>query len=691
MTPQTRHDLLHLLEALCEERLTPEQHAQLDRLVVTNAEARRIYVDYIALHGMLTWDVASAAGQPVAPLKDVPPGRRRRLLLRAGVGVIAVAAAALLVALLLHTPRNAANRPEQPVANTDDVVDPAAGTDSVAVNPPIVLGNPPVRASAGEPAISAASPERRTAVDPQDFAPIDVQVALPPVAAINAALESGWERADVQPSPVADDAEWMRRIYLDLAGRIPSADEAHAFLDNADSDKRSQLVDTLLESPETARNFATSWTNLLVGRAPDPSIDRPALHRYLQDQFAGNRPWSETVTALITAEGAASDNGPANFLLAHLNNEAVPATAVTARCFLGLQVQCTQCHAHPFYKEWGQDQFWELNSFFQQTAVERKPSADGKAMTLELVNRTVGGPTFYENRNGEMKVAFPRFAETEVDPGAATNRRAALADLLLAGDRPQLARAFVNRTWAHFFGYGFINPIDDMGPHNPATHPGLLDRLADEFTASNYDVRSLCRMICNSEPYQLSSRPGDSNAGDDPTYGDPPLFSRMYLKPLTAEQLYDSLQVATLSDTQPGRLLANTDAQRQAWIVQFFAAEQTDENCESTTFGGTLPQALTMMNGDLVSQAVSSAGETRFRTILAGTPDESERIRRICLAVLSRPPTKDEVASIREFLRRSVRQQVQTGRAPNAKAAVEESLRDLYWAYLNSSEFVVNH
>ena len=196
------------------------------------------------------------------------------------------------------------------------------------------------------------------------------------------------------------------------------------------TESRAQLVEALVESPETARNFATEWTNLLIGRTANPELDRAALQRFLQDQFASNRPWSETVTALITAEGSARENGAANFLLAHLNNEAVPATAVTARCFLGMQVQCTQCHAHPFYKEWGQEEFWELNSFFQQTAVERKPSAGGGPMTLTLATRDTGGPTYYENRSGEMKVAFPKFANTEVDPGKATNRRHELARLL---------------------------------------------------------------------------------------------------------------------------------------------------------------------------------------------------------------------------------------------------------------------
>ncbi|MBL8851824.1 MAG: DUF1553 domain-containing protein [Planctomycetaceae bacterium] len=693
MTPHNREELLELLEALCEERLTPSQHARLDQLVVSNREARRLYIDYVTLHGTLAWDVATAAGEEFPAHRDAAaadeprrrPNVRRRIMVFSSV---AAAVIAVIVTWNLLPPKPAEQSTDEPLV----AIDPAP-VDVAAQPVPHVA---PIEDSLQNPVDDPGSEQPPSlpmvvAQRPDDAVPIDVPVVADTVSSINTAMIAAWNEAGIRPSEPADDAEWVRRLYLDLAGRIPSPGEADSFLTDSSADKRERLVDSLLQSPETARNFATQWTNLLVGRAERPGLDRVALQQYLQSQFSANRPWSESVTALITAEGPAEGNGPANFLLAHLNNEAVPATAVTARCFLGLQVQCTQCHAHPFYKGWGQEQFWELNSFFQQTKVARSRSSDGGMMTLELTNSVVGGPTFYENRNGEMKVAFPRFNEVEVDPGTATNRRQELAQLLVSGDRPQLARAFVNRTWAHFFRFGFVNPIDDMGPHNPATHPELLDRLADDFVAGGYDIRALCRAICNSTPYQLTSRPGDASVLDDPEQGDPPLFSRMYLKHLTAEQLYDSLQVATLPSADPGAALRNADAQRQAWIAQFFSPEQTEENCESTTFDGTLPQALSMMNGELVAQAVSSADNTRLASILVETPDEVERIRKISLATLSRYPTRDEVDKIREFLRHSVRQQVQSGRVANAKQAIDESLRDVYWAYLNSAEFIVNH
>jgi hypothetical protein len=305
------------------------------------------------------------------------------------------------------------------------------------------------------------------------------------------------------------------------------------------------------------------------------------------------------------------------------------------------------------------------------------------------VNREVGGPTYFESRNGEMKIAFPQFEGTEVDPGASVNRRAVLAQLLTSGADPQLARAFVNRSWSLFFGYGFTNPVDDMGPHNAVTHSEVLDRLADEFVKSGYDVKQLCRVICNSRAYQLSSRQNESNVVDAPEFGDPAYFSHMYVRPLTAEQLFDSLLIATNADHSDAYFSAEADARRADWLAQFFSAGGNDENCDASTFDGALPQALTMMNGELVQQAVSGAPGTALAEVLGGPGDEVEKIRRLSLAVLARYPSQQELNAIREHIRTSVRLRTQAGMAP--RAAVNESLRDVFWAYLNSSEFVVNH
>ena len=257
-----------------------------------------------------------------------------------------------------------------------------------------------------------------------------------------------WKVSGVEPSPLATDAEWIRRVYLDVVGHIPPEDAVDAFLASDAPHKRAAVVERLLKDPGYARNWATVWTNLLVGRQPrTPGVHREELEKFLRDSFAANVPWNETVFALVSAEGTAEQNPAANFLLAHLNQDAVPATALTARLFLGIQVQCTQCHDHPFTKD-KQDRFWELNCFFQQTEVVSHPAlstavaaTDGSAMEArqasvpEIVTRQVGGPMYDETLKGEMRAAFPVYGGHKIDPGPAINRRRELGAAHRAGGR----------------------------------------------------------------------------------------------------------------------------------------------------------------------------------------------------------------------------------------------------------------
>ena len=418
---------------------------------------------------------------------------------------------------------------------------------------------------------------------------------------IDERIATGWEEAEVVPSAVASDAEWLRRVYLDLAGHIPPVQVTAHFIKNNHPRKREEMTSSLLEHPSYASHFSTIWTNLLIGHSLPRDVDRESLLHFLHESFKENRPWNEIVADLISAEGDATENGAANFLLAHLNNEAVPATAISARLFLGTQVQCTQCHDHPF-NDWKQNQFWELNCFFKQT-VKEKGTVRKKA---KLVSRSIGGPTFYENRRGLMKAAYPQFSEVKIDPDATINRREQLAQLMAHGEKTLLAEAFVNRLWSHFMGYGFTHPIDDMGPHNAPTHPELLDRLTREFVRSGYDVKQLVVWICNSRPYQLTSQFNAKNYPDNPETGVAPLFSRVYIKAMTAEQLYDSLLVV-LSDHSGSQLNRSllTNA-RQDWLQQFVYAFDTEENNELMDFNGTIPQALMMMNGDLIQNVMRS-------------------------------------------------------------------------------------
>ncbi|MEX0724706.1 MAG: DUF1549 and DUF1553 domain-containing protein [Planctomycetaceae bacterium] len=511
------------------------------------------------------------------------------------------------------------------------------------------------------------------------------------VAFIDSQIAAGLEGSGIRPSETAEDSEWLRRVYLDIVGHIPPSNVVLRFLNDSrpQRQKREEIVELLLDDPAYVRNWTTIWTNLLVGRSLEPDIDRPAMQKFLREGFAHNRPWNEVVYDVVAAEGSTRENGAAAFLVAHMNNQAVPATAITARIFLGTQVQCTQCHDHPF-NDWKQDQFWELKSFFKQTIVVRQEKTDpqtGKTERLaSLQVNPISDPEYYENRRGLMKAAYPVFDGVKVDRGEAVNRREELAKLMTDGNRPQLALSMVNRMWQHFFGKGFTNPVDDMGPHNTPTHPELLEQLSREFVASGYDVKKLIRWICLSEAYQRSSQFNDTNLSDNPEAGLPPLFSRVYPKSMSAEQLYDSLVVATRPQNQKRISWAADEPLRDQWMQQFVTHMNTDENDETSNFEGTVSLALLMMNSDMISQALSLDRGTYLSELLKNRMTEQERLRRLCVSALSREPTEEEMNLWRKIIFDRV---TDPSLGDDRQLATAQGLQDVFWAYLNSNEFMI--
>ncbi|HEY3963868.1 MAG TPA: DUF1549 domain-containing protein [Planctomycetaceae bacterium] len=505
---------------------------------------------------------------------------------------------------------------------------------------------------------------------------------------INAQIRQGWIDNGIRPSEPADDSEWVRRVHLDIVGHIPDLETVQKFTADKDKAKRSKLIDKLLdEDAGYVRNFTTIWTNNLIGRrAPQANtgIIRNTLQKFLRESFGKNRGWNDIVTDLITAEGSNQQNGAANFLLSHMNDGAVPATAISSKLFLGLQVQCTQCHNHPF-NEWKQNAFWEFNSFFKQDRAQPIREYNEKTGRMDVVaaqlNRMdFGGPIYFERRNGLMEVAYPKYMGSEVNPEAGTNRRKELAALITTGDRNQLSDAMTNRMWGQFFGYGFTKPIDDMGPHNPPSNPALLERLSREFVTAKYDLRQMIRWICNSEAYNLTSRVNPKNPKtkqDNPAGGDVAIFSHMYLKSMSAEQLYDSLIVATGAHKSGSGSWEKAEANRQRWMQQFVQAFGTDENDESTSFDGTIPQALMMMNGELMKGALSDAKGTTLYDVLNEKGNPTEKARHLYLATLSRPPSSREIKVAQRILQ--------------GASSPLEAFQDLYWALLNSNEFIMNH
>ena len=496
--------------------------------------------------------------------------------------------------------------------------------------------------------------------------------------AIDRLIREGWETAGIEPSPEAPDEEFLRRCYLDVIGRIPSLREAADFLGSKAPGKRSKLVEYLLDHPDYPKNFSNLWTVTLIGRGDQGNrVDRAALRGWLRKQFGNDRPWDETARALITATGPNTpENGATNFALAHLEFDAVPLTSITTRVFLGQQIQCTQCHDHPS-NDWTQGDFWGINAFFRgvRSREVRETGAGGAEETAyyEVFDDPTDAYAKFDRRDGTVRIAFPTYLDgRKVGQGTDIDRRGELGGFIADPDNEQFVRAFVNRMWGHFLGRGIVHPIDDFGDHNPPSNPELLDELAEGFRDSGFDVKALIRRITSSTAYQRSSVRTPSNQRDE-TY-----FSHMALKPMTPEQLFESLLVATEAAQAGGK---DSDARRDRWLRQFTFTFGNDEVDEGTSFQGTIPQALMMVNGELITQATSC----RPGSFLKGLLDEARGhnasagyvVDRLYLAALARAPSKQESQAAQRMLRGD----------PEPAGVME----DIFWALLNSNEFILNH
>ena len=522
------------------------------------------------------------------------------------------------------------------------------------------------------------------------------------VRMINEAIRSGWKDASLKPSPEATESEWCRRVYLDVIGRIPSINELQAYLKDSSPDKKAKLVDRLLGDEyldDYARYWTDIWTTILIGRdTGNDLVSRPGMRQYLRRAFSKNTPYDRFLRDIVTATGgnapgSSNFNGATNFLSGKMAENGVQAAAKTAQVFLGLQVQCTQCHNHPFNKG-KQNQFWEFNAFFRQTAALRRYEGGDNVNWVELVDQDFEGEggdpeeaeLYYELRNGLTKVAYPVFIDgTEISksgylPGTMSdgtpygvNRRQELASMMVGS--PLVPRAIVNRIWGHFLGYGFTKPVDDLGEHNPPSHPELLDALAVNLTEQSFNLKELMRWIVLSEPYGLSSKTTRANAADDPLMGERPKFSHFYLRQMGAEQLYESLLTATRADQAAGEAGAKA---KDDWLSQFVIAFGTDEGDDTTTFNGSIPQVLMMFNGGLV-KAATSTGKGGFLDTIARNPmSNANKINYLYMAALARRPSSREI-------------RVANALIAARKGDVTAALQDVWWAVLNSNEFIINH
>jgi hypothetical protein len=509
-------------------------------------------------------------------------------------------------------------------------------------------------------------------------------------AAIDRSLESGWASAQVQPAPLASDAEFIRRVYLDLAGRIPSVTEVRQFLDDKKSDKRIRLVEQLLEGPRYVTHFTNVWRALLLPETTaslQARILASGFEAWLRQKLQQNTPYDTMVRELLTTP---MNNGAVQFQIAARNGEPTPVgfylakevkpenlAAATARLFLGVKIECAQCHNHPF-ADWKRDQFWSLAAFF--AGLQRQGQGDFVAAGREVADRrelTIPGT--------ERVVQAAFLDGTQPRWKYNTSARITLADWITAKDNPYFARAAVNRLWGYFFGTGIIDPVDEMvGGEHPASHPELLEELARQFAAHDFDLKFLIRAITSSRAYQLSSLA--PNKGED----DPHQFAHKPLRGLSAEQLFDSIAQATgyrEPNGQTPRFIGNPGA-RGRFLTQF--ENSSDRSTEVQT---SILQALSLMNGPVTSEATHlERSETLAALLDAPFMDTAERIETLYLTTLTRKPTQAELS-------RMVRYVENGGSAGDKPAGTDaekqkrynHALADVFWVLLNSGEFFLNH
>ncbi|MCB9937429.1 MAG: DUF1549 domain-containing protein [Planctomycetaceae bacterium] len=402
------------------------------------------------------------------------------------------------------------------------------------------------------------------------------------------------QQLQIQPSPRSVDSEFIRRVYLDVIGVLPSRSETEAFLADGDSNKRHKLIDRLLERDEYAEFWAQKWSDLLRIKSSKLSASGVhKFHRWIVRAMQENIPYDQIATELLTARGSTFTNPPANFYRAMADpNDCAESVS---QLFLGIRIQCAKCHNHPFDR-WSQDNYYGIGAFFSR--VQRKPIG-GDGDVFVWLDR---GSEATQPRTGQL--IRPWLPLTgDIDPLADTDRRRLFADWLISSENPFFARVAVNRIWAHLLGRGIVDPVDDFRADNPASHPELLDALAQTFVETGYDQKELIRTILKSQVYQLSSKTNDSNQQDGK------YFSHVYARPLGAEQLFDAVchttgvpeRFANLPENTRATNLPSPEFGNEFLSVFGQPARNTVCECERSD-DSKLAQALQLINGSLIPQ-----------------------------------------------------------------------------------------
>ena len=488
----------------------------------------------------------------------------------------------------------------------------------------------------------------------------------------------------VPPSPVCDDATFLRRVSLDIAGRLPTPEESSAFLAIQAPDKRDQVVESLLRSPEYADYFANKWTAMLKNRRDDASdiTSNFAFYAWVRDGLLANKPYDQMVRELLAATGTVIANPP----VAWYKRVKEPKQQLedVAQLFLGVRMQCAQCHHHPF-ERWSQDDYYSLAAFFTQ--VGRKPSA---TRGEDLIFHKRGTAIATNIKTGSsMKPAalgdeIPAIAPDE-DP------RLKLADWMSSPQNPFFAKALVNRYWKHFFRRGLIEPEDDIRDSNPPTNPELLAALEQHFVSSGFDLKALVRVITQSSAYQLSAIPNEYNIADTQNY------SRYYPRRLQAEVMLDAIDDLTGARTDFPNLPSGTRAialpdnsyNNASPFLKVFGRPENESVCECERVqSSSLAQSLHLMNAADIKGKLATGNGRAVNLAKSEKPTE-EKIRELYSAAFSREPREDELKVALDFLAEP--RLDAAGSAVDPQKAAQENFQDLIWALINTKEFLFNH
>jgi hypothetical protein len=492
----------------------------------------------------------------------------------------------------------------------------------------------------------------------------------------------------IEPSDLCGDTEFLRRAFLDTLGVLPSPDEVRAFLADARPDKRSRLVDSLLERPEFVDHWALFLSDLFQNRKERDHDVRGtkgvrAFHEWLRRQVAANCPWNELARDVLTASGNANDNPAVGYFIVTVG-ESDPAqseaAASVAQAFLGTRIGCAACHNHPL-ERYTQDDYYAFAAFFSRVRLERRDPKQGPTV-LRTAGRDGKEPEAAKQPVGVVQPRTGAFltprpldrSAVSVKPG--DDPRIPLAAWMTDPANESFSGAMVNRLWKHFLGVGLVEPVDDLRASNPPSNPALWQALNQEFVGHHFDLRHLMRLILNSRTYQLASatRPGNREAR---------FYSHYHARRLPAEVLLDALSASTgVPDSFPGYPLGLRagqlpDPTLKSYFLSLFGRPERVTACACERSGEvTMPQLLHLQNGDSVVQKVRSPDGRLARLLAAHKPDDTV-IEELFLATLCRPPSPEVVARVRKALAEGGNR--------------EEVYRDLFWALLNSKEFAFNH